>query len=127
MWIRWLPGEDPARFLIPGRRILPNAPQEGIVINLPEHRLYYFPKPKKNEPRVVVTYPVSIGKIDWHTPLGETRIVSKQKNPSWHPPESVRKEHAARGEPLPAVVTPRDLTIRSVLTRCALALRRVPT
>ena len=101
----WLPGEG-TDILIPGRRILPNAPQEGIVINLPEHRLYYFPKRKKNEPPIVVTYPVSIGKMDWHTPLGDTRIVSKQKNPSWHPPESVRKEHAARGEPLPAVVGP---------------------
>jgi L,D-transpeptidase ErfK/SrfK len=101
----WLPGAG-TDILIPGRRILPNAPQEGIVINLPEHRLYYFPKRKKNEPRIVVTYPVSIGKMDWHTPLGDTRIISKQKNPSWHPPDSVRKEHAERGEPLPAVVGP---------------------
>jgi L,D-transpeptidase ErfK/SrfK len=102
----WLPGAG-KDIVIPGRRILPNAPQEGIVINLPEHRLYYFPKQKKkNEPRIVLTYPVSIGKMDWHTPLGETRIVGKTKNPSWHPPESVRKEHAARGEPLPKVVGP---------------------
>jgi len=101
----WLPGEG-RDIVIPGRRILPNVPQEGIVINLPEHRLYYFPKPKKNEPRVVITYPVSIGKMDWHTPLGETKIVGKTKNPTWHPPESVRKEHAARGEPLPRVVGP---------------------
>jgi len=102
----WIPGAG-TDILIPGRRILPNAPQEGIVINLPEHRLYYFPKPKKKgDPRVVVTYPVSIGKMDWHTPLGDTRIISKQKNPSWHPPDSVRKEHAERGEPLPAVVGP---------------------
>ena len=92
--------------VIPGRRILPNVPHEGVVINLPEHRLYYFPKRKKNEPQKVITYPVSIGKMDWHTPLGETRIVGKTKNPSWHPPESVRKEHAERGDPLPAVVKP---------------------
>jgi L,D-transpeptidase ErfK/SrfK len=101
----WLPGAG-KDIVIPGRRILPNAPQEGIVINLPEHRLYYFPKRKKNEPPIVITYPVSIGKMDWHTPLGETKVVSKQKNPSWHPPDSVRKEHAERGEPLPRVVGP---------------------
>lgn len=101
----WLPGAG-KDLLIPGRRILPNVPQEGIVINLPEHRLYYFPKRKKNEKPIVITYPVSIAKMDWNTPLGETKVVSKEKNPSWYPPESVRKEHAARGEPLPAVVGP---------------------
>lgn len=101
----WLPGEG-TRIVIPGRRILPPGPREGVVVNLPEHRLYYFPKPKKGEKPVVVTYPVSVGKMDWRTPIGTTRVVSKQKNPSWFPPESVRKEHAARGEPLPAVVRP---------------------
>jgi L,D-transpeptidase ErfK/SrfK len=101
----WVPGEG-KRLVIPNRRILPPGPREGIVINLPEHRLYYFPKPKKGETPYVLTYPISVGKMDWHTPLGETRIVSKEKNPNWYPPESVRKEHAARGEPLPRVVPP---------------------
>src|ERR1044072_7028136 len=44
--------------------------------------------------------------MDWRTPLGEAHIVGKQKLPSWRPPESVRKEHAERGEPLPEVVPP---------------------
>src|SRR5690606_31045584 len=48
----------------------------------------------------------SIGKMDWHTPLGKTRIVQKEKNPVWYPPASVRKEHAERGDPLPAAVPP---------------------
>jgi L,D-transpeptidase ErfK/SrfK len=99
----WLPG-DGTDILLPGRRILPPAPHEGIVVNLPEHRLYYFPKPRKGEKAVVITYPVSIGKMDWSTPLGETRVIAKQKNPAWYPPESVRKEHLANGDPLPAVV-----------------------
>jgi L,D-transpeptidase ErfK/SrfK len=99
----WLPGVG-SEIVVPGRRILPPGPREGIVINLPEHRLYYFPPPLKGEKPVVYTYPVSIGKMDWRTPIGETKIVGKQRNPSWHPPESVRKEHAERGEPLPAVV-----------------------
>lgn len=99
----WLPGEG-TDILLPGRRILPPGPREGIVVNLPEHRLYYFPKPKKGEKPVVITYPVSIGKMDWSTPLGETKVISKQKHPSWYPPESVRKEHIANGDPLPKVV-----------------------
>jgi L,D-transpeptidase ErfK/SrfK len=101
----WLPGEG-TDILLPGRRILPAGPREGIVVNLPEHRLYYFPKPKKGEKAVVITYPVSIGKMDWRTPLGETKVISKQKNPAWYPPESVRKEHLANGDPLPNVVPP---------------------
>jgi L,D-transpeptidase ErfK/SrfK len=99
----WLPGEG-TTILIPGQRLLPPGPREGIVVNLPEHRLYYFPKPKKGEIPQVITYPVSIGKMDWNTPLGKTRVVDKRKNPTWSPPESVRKEHAERGDPLPAVV-----------------------
>jgi L,D-transpeptidase ErfK/SrfK len=100
----WVPGAG-KDLVIPTQRILPSGAHEGIVINLPEHRLYYFPKPKKKGDKpIVITYAVSIGKMDWHTPLGETRIISKQKNPNWYPPDSVRKEHAERGEPLPAVV-----------------------
>jgi L,D-transpeptidase ErfK/SrfK len=54
----------------------------------------------------VITYPVSIGRMDWHSPLGQTQVVAKQKHPSWYPPESVRKEHARNGDPLPRVVPP---------------------
>jgi L,D-transpeptidase ErfK/SrfK len=99
----WLPGEG-TTIVIPGQRLLPPSIREGIVVNLPEHRLYYFPKPKKGEIPQVITYPVSIGKMDWNTPLGKTRVVDKRKNPTWTPPESVRKEHAERGDPLPPVV-----------------------
>lgn len=99
----WLPGAG-RELLLPGQRILPPGPREGIVINLPEHRLYYFPKPKKGEKQRVLTYPVSVGKMDWRTPLGQTKITQKRKDPIWYPPESVRKEHAARGEPLPKAV-----------------------
>jgi L,D-transpeptidase ErfK/SrfK len=101
----WLPG-DGTPITLPGRRILPPGPREGIVVNLPEHRLYYYPKPKKREKPVVITYPVSIGKMDWHTPLGETHVIAKIKHPSWYPPESIRAEHAANGDPIPKVVGP---------------------
>jgi L,D-transpeptidase ErfK/SrfK len=99
----WLPGEG-TTIVVPGQRLLPPGPREGIVVNLPEHRLYYFPKVKKGETAYVITYPVSIGKMDWSTPLGKTRVIDKRKNPLWYPPESVRKEHEERGDPLPAVV-----------------------
>ncbi len=101
----WLPGAGKL-VMIPGRHILPPGPHEGIVVNLPEHRLYYYPKPKRGQPIEVITYPVSIGKMDWRTPLGVTHVIQKQKDPAWYPPESVRKEHAAAGDPLPAVVPP---------------------
>jgi len=99
----WVPGAG-KRLTLPGQRILPPGPRDGIVVNLPEHRLYFYPKPKRGEKPAVITYPVSIGKMDWRTPLGETRIVSKVRNPTWTPPESVRKEHAERGDVLPKVV-----------------------
>ena len=101
----WLPGQG-TDILLPGRRILPPAPRDGIVVNLPEHRLYYYPKQRRGQKRVVVTYPVSIGRMDWNSPLGQTQIVGKQKHPNWYPPESIRKEHARNGDPLPRVVPP---------------------
>jgi L,D-transpeptidase ErfK/SrfK len=101
----WLPGAG-KMLVVPGRHILPPGPHEGIVVNLPEHRLYYFPKPKRGGPIQVITYPVSIGKMDWRTPLGVTHVIQKEKNPTWYPPESVRKEHAEAGDPLPPKVGP---------------------
>ncbi len=99
----WIPGAGKT-LVIPNTHILPPGPREGIVVNLPEHRLYYYPKPNRDGSRQVITYPVSIGKMDWRTPLGLTHVIQKQKNPVWYPPESVRKEHAAAGDPLPPSV-----------------------
>jgi L,D-transpeptidase ErfK/SrfK len=109
--VRVNPGVDPwlpragRSIVIPGERILPPGPREGIVVNLPEHRLYYYPPLVAGKPQVVYTYPISIGKMDWSTPLGKTKIQDKRVNPTWTPPESVRQEHIANGDPpLPAVV-----------------------
>jgi L,D-transpeptidase ErfK/SrfK len=101
----WLPGSG-KRITLPGRHILPAGPREGIVVNLPEHRLYYFPKPQGHDKPIVITFPVSIGKMDWRTPLGETRVIAKIVHPAWYPPASIRKEHAERDDPLPTVVPP---------------------
>jgi L,D-transpeptidase ErfK/SrfK len=102
----WLPGEGTS-VLLPTRYVLPNAPREGLVLNLPEMRLYYYPTPGRGAPRRLVTHPVSIGKMDWKTPLGATFVASKERNPAWRPPASVREEHARDGRPpLPDVVPP---------------------
>lgn len=97
----WLPGEGTV-ITLPSRFILPPGPREGIVINLAELRLYYFPKGENR----VVTYPLGIGREGWSTPTGVARVTRKQHLPSWYPPESIRQEHAAKGDPLPAVVKP---------------------
>ena len=101
----WLPGEG-ARVVLPTRYVLPDTPRRGIVLNLAEMRLYYFPRPRRGEQPTVVTYPVSIGRRDWQTPLGRTTIAAKAEDPAWYPPESIRAEHAAKGDPLPRVVPP---------------------
>ncbi|MBT8103593.1 MAG: L,D-transpeptidase family protein [Gammaproteobacteria bacterium] len=101
----WVPGEG-TEVILPTRFVLPPGPREGLVLNLAEYRMYYYPKPKAGEPAYVYTYPISIGRMDWETPLGLTRIVAMAKNPAWYPPQSVRDEHAAEGDPLPRIVPP---------------------
>jgi L,D-transpeptidase ErfK/SrfK len=98
----WLPGEG-TQIVIPSRYLLPDAPRCGIVLNVPEYRLYYYPECDGNR---VITHPVSIGREGWNTPYGRTSVVRKQHLPTWYPPESVREEHAAAGDPLPSVVPP---------------------
>ena len=97
----WLPGEG-AEIILPTRFILPPGPREGIVINLAEYRLYYFPKGQN----VVHTFPLGIGREGWGSPIAHTSIIAKTPNPGWTPPASIRAEHAADGDPLPAYVPP---------------------
>jgi L,D-transpeptidase ErfK/SrfK len=92
--------------ILPSRFVLPEAPRKGIVLNVAAKRLFYYPKSVPGEPPVVHTFPISIGREGWATPLGSTRIVSKVKDPPWRVPASIRKEHAENGDPLPAVVPP---------------------
>lgn len=96
----WAPFEG-TEVTIPDRHILPDAKREGIVINLSEMRLYYY-----SAPGVVESYPISVGREGFSTPVGVTRTTVKVKDPHWSPPRSVRAEAAARGEPPPAVVPP---------------------
>ena len=97
----WLPGEGTA-IQLPSRFVLPEAPRSGLVVNVAEMRVYYYPKGQG----VVRTWPISIGRVGWETPLGETSIVRKKVRPTWYPPESIREEAARNGDPLPRVVGP---------------------
>jgi len=94
----WVPrgGED---VLIPTQHVLPNGPRSGIVLNLAEKRMYYYRTATEIE-----TFSAGTGREGWETPVGSYTIIEKIKDPTWTPPESIRREHAAKGEILPAVV-----------------------
>ena len=103
---RWLP-EDGEKVILPSRYIIPHADRKGLVLNLPEMRIYYFPEPKKGEKPMITTHPVGIGRMDWITPLGVSKIVEKKKDPTWTPPKSLQMDRIANGEqPYPSIVPP---------------------
>ena len=93
----WVPGEN-TPIVLPNAHVLPNAERQGLVVNLAEHRLYYF-GPDGAEPE---TFPLGVGREGWGTPLGTTEIVRKKERPTWFPPESIR----AKKPHLPKVVPP---------------------
>jgi L,D-transpeptidase ErfK/SrfK len=97
----WMPQPN-TTVILPHIHILPDAPRQGIVVNTAEMRLYYYPKATNT----VETYPISIGRTDWNTPIVTTKIVRKMANPAWYPPASIRREHLEKGDPLPAMVPP---------------------
>ncbi len=97
----WLPGEG-TKIKIPTRFILPPGERTGLVLNLSELRLYYYP-PGKN---TVVTYPIGIGREGWTTPEGKTKTTFSLHKPTWYPPKSIREEHAAKGDELGFTVPP---------------------
>lgn len=101
----WLPGNG-TPILLPTQYVLPDAPKRGVILNIATKRLFYFPPVADGDVQTVLTYPIGIGRVGWETPLGETTVIAKAKNPSWWVPASVRREHAELGDPLPSVVPP---------------------
>jgi L,D-transpeptidase ErfK/SrfK len=101
----WLPGAG-TEIVVPSAFVLPNAPYTGVVINIAAMRIFYFPPVKPGERKVVITHPIGIGKVGWRTPEGVTKIVRRQKDPTWRVPVSVRKEHHDNGEDLDPVIGP---------------------
>lgn len=100
------PGIDPflpeagTKLIIPTMMLLPDVKRKGIVINLAELRLYYFHRGGKE----VSVFPIGIGRIGRATPVMTTSISNKRANPTWTPTANTRKEYAAKGITLPAVV-----------------------
>jgi len=101
----WLPGTG-MRVILPTQYVLPDVPREGVVLNIASKRLFYYPPVEDGQPQIVKTYPIGIGRVGWETPLGSFAVIYKARDPHWYVPASVRKEHKALGDPLPAVVPP---------------------
>jgi len=100
----WVPGAG-TTVRLPMQHLLPNVPRTGIVVDLPDGHLYYFHNDAHDQP-LVESYPISIGQMDWKTPIGLTKIVTKVRNPTWYPPKSVRDKHLQDGDVLPESIPP---------------------
>jgi L,D-transpeptidase ErfK/SrfK len=96
----WTPRPN-SKVILPLKFILPDGPRKGIVLNLANMRLFYYPKRELGK---VLTFPVGIGRDGWNTPMGLTSVAVKTPNPVWHVPSSIHKEHAQKGHILPAAV-----------------------
>ena len=99
----WVP-EEGAQVLLPTSFVLPNARRRGAVVNIAEYRLYFFFQQAGQD--MVATFPISIGRMDWKTPLGDWKVTRTRVQPTWRPPKSIIAEYAADGEVLPRVVGP---------------------
>ncbi len=99
----WLPGGGTTIHL-PTQFVMPQASRVGLVINIAEYRMYFFST--MDDQTQVASFPISIGRMDWGTPLGRSSIVKKVVKPSWYPPASIREEWAADGRVLESRVPP---------------------
>jgi L,D-transpeptidase ErfK/SrfK len=87
---------------VPTQFLLPSLPHQGIIINLPEMRMYYFPKDSDS----VMTFPIGIGKIGKTIPITNTAITRKVVNPVWIPTKSIREFNEQQGIELPYAMPP---------------------
>jgi L,D-transpeptidase ErfK/SrfK len=93
----WIPGAG-TKIHLPTGHLLPDGPREGVLLNLVDQRLYYFP----SDGKPVESYPIGTGQDAWNTPLGSTKITRKKRDPIWYVPKSIQKDDPT----LPAVVRP---------------------
>jgi L,D-transpeptidase ErfK/SrfK len=106
----WRPGVG-KDVILPSAHILPEGPRIGIVLNIPEMRLYYYyPAPAysrhkgkltpaamgRSAAQVIYTFPVGLGRFDWKTPVGAWTVVARTKDPTWVVPEDIYQEHLER-------------------------------
>lgn len=100
------PGTDPylpkagTVLTIPSQMLLPDTKREGIVVNLAELRLYYYPKGQDK----VIVYPIGIGQLGRNTPEMVTSVSQKIPNPTWTPTANIRKAYLKDGITLPGMV-----------------------
>lgn len=88
--------------IIPQQLILPATVRSGIVINVAEMRLYYYPP----EGTTVEVLPIGIGQAGRETPRNwVTAVERKQEGPTWVPTANTRREYAKEGKTLPAMVS----------------------
>lgn len=101
----WLPKAG-TQVVLPTQFILPDGPRKGIVVNLAEMRLYYFPETQDGQVEEVITFPIGIGRQGWETPVGEYHVLQKLENPSWTMPTSVYEEAVENGNKPNRLVPP---------------------
>jgi L,D-transpeptidase ErfK/SrfK len=105
----WLPPVG-REIILPTQHILPVSRRQGVVMNIPEMRIYYYPTAviirgrgrhktvvtSEDTSRVVYTFPVGLGRFDWKTPVGAFKIRGKTKDPTWVVPDDIYQEHLER-------------------------------
>jgi len=101
----WMTGAG-KQVIVPVRTILPDTPRKGIVINLSERRLYYFPRTAPNSPAAIKSFAVTVGDPSTPTPLGEGRVLRRLLTPTWYPTRALRQYLKRRGDELPNSVGP---------------------
>jgi L,D-transpeptidase ErfK/SrfK len=102
------------QIILPTEHILPRTSEDGLVLNIPEMRLYYYyPSPvvtrhhkgkgkvnsvamTRTRAQVVYTFPVGLGRFDWRTPISSWTVTAKIKNPTWVVPQDIYEEHLER-------------------------------
>lgn len=75
-----MPGSG-TKVTLPTMNLLPNAKHEGLILNVGELRLYYFPK----DGSAPQSFPIGIGREGLNTPMGSTTVTRKMANPPWRP------------------------------------------
>ncbi|MCU6670127.1 L,D-transpeptidase [Enterobacteriaceae bacterium H4N4] len=90
-----------SQLIVPQQVILPDTVREGIVVNVAEMRLYYYPQGSNT----VEILPIGIGEAGRETPRNwVTTVQRKQEGPTWSPTANTRRAYAKEGKTLPAFV-----------------------
>jgi L,D-transpeptidase ErfK/SrfK len=84
--------------ILPTAHVLPDAPREGLVVNLGDLRIYALGLDADRR----WSFPIGIGRQGFTTPLGVTRVVRKAENPTWYP----TAETLADNPGMPSAVPP---------------------